>query len=150
MAGFDLVFAAMPLMCFLSGCLQNRASTWEMAAGVDVLFAVMPLMCFLSGCLQNRVSALGMAGFDLLFAAMLLRSEVFLERLFVKSSVYMGNGWSRVSMGCDATDVRLGASAGEIERLHGEWLVWMCCDATDVRLERLPAEWSVHMGNGWF
>ena len=50
----------------------------------------------------------------------------------------------------DGTDVRLGASAGEIERLHGEWLVWMCCDATDVRLERLPAEWSVHMGNGWF
>ena len=53
-------------------------------------------------------------------------------------------------MSCDATDVRLGASAGEIECLHGEWLVLMCCDATDVRLERLPAESSVHMGNGWF
>ena len=53
-------------------------------------------------------------------------------------------------MRCDATDVCLGAGAGEIERLHGEWLVLMCCDATDVRLERLPAESSVYMGNGWF
>ena len=44
MAGFDFVFAAMPLMCFLSGRLQNRACAWEMAAGFDVLFAVMPLM----------------------------------------------------------------------------------------------------------
>ena len=29
MAGFDLVFAAMPLMCFLSGRLQNRACACE-------------------------------------------------------------------------------------------------------------------------
>ena len=42
------------------------------------------------------------------------------------------------------------AGACGIERPHGEWLVLMCCDATDVRLERLPAESSVHMGNGWF
>ena len=53
-------------------------------------------------------------------------------------------------MSCDATDVRLGANAGETERLHGEWLVLMCCDAIDVRLERLPVESSVYMGNGWF
>ena len=52
-------------------------------------------------------------------------------------------------MSCDATDVRLGPIAREIERLHGEWLVLMCCDATDVRLEPLPAESSVYMGNGW-
>ena len=62
-------------------------------AGFDLLFAVMPLMSFLSGCLQNRACACGMAGFDWLFAAMPLRSEVLLERLFVKSSVYMGIGW---------------------------------------------------------
>ena len=53
-------------------------------------------------------------------------------------------------MSCDATDVRLGAIAREIESLHGEWLVLMRRDATDVRLERLPAESSVYMGNGWF
>ena len=52
-------------------------------------------------------------------------------------------------MSCDATDVRLGAIAREIESLHGEWLVLMRRDATDVRLERLPAESSVYMGNGW-
>ena len=53
-------------------------------------------------------------------------------------------------MSCDATDVRLGASAGEIECLHGEWLVLMCCDATDVRprgvacgIERPHGEWLV-------
>ena len=44
----------------------------------------------MSGCLQNRASAGGMAGFDWLFAAVPLMSAVFLERLFVKSSVYMG------------------------------------------------------------
>ena len=60
------------------------------------------------------------------------------------------HGERLVSMRCDATVVCLGAGAGEIERLHGEWLVLMCCDATDVRLERLPAESSVYMGNGWF
>ena len=52
-------------------------------------------------------------------------------------------------MSCDATDVRLGAIAREIERLHGEWLVLMCRDATDVRLERLPAESSVCIVNSW-
>eukprot|EP00439_Symbiodinium_sp_Y106_P016870 s3249_g2.t1 len=45
----------------------------------------------------------------------------------------MGNRLALMS--CGATDVRLGAIAHEIERLHGEWLVLMCCDATDVRLE---------------
>ena len=52
-------------------------------------------------------------------------------------------------MSCHATDVRLGAIAREIERLHGEWLVLMCRDATDVRLERLPAESSVCSVNSW-
>ena len=35
MIGFDLVFVAMPFMCFLTG---------EMAVGFDTLFIVMPLM----------------------------------------------------------------------------------------------------------
>ena len=35
-----------------SWCLRNRASTWGMA-GFDLLFAVMPLMCFLSCCLRT-------------------------------------------------------------------------------------------------
>ena len=60
MAGFDLLFAAMPLMCFLSGC----AWIWLSAADVflervlaissfyigsdwfDLLLAAMQLMCF--------------------------------------------------------------------------------------------------------
>ena len=76
--GWFVLFAVMPLMCFLSGCLQNRASAWGMA-GFDLVFAAMPLMCFLSGCLQNRASAWGMAGFDLVFAAMPL--TCFLSRM---------------------------------------------------------------------
>ena len=52
-------------------------------------------------------------------------------------------------MSCDATDVRLGAIAREIERLYGEWIVWMCRDAINVRLERLPAESSVCIMNSW-
>ena len=46
MAGLDVLFAVVPLMCFLSGCLQNRASAWGMA-GLDLVFAAMPLTCFL-------------------------------------------------------------------------------------------------------
>ena len=52
-------------------------------------------------------------------------------------------------MSFDATDVRLGAIAREIERIHGEWLDLMCCDANDVPLERLPAESSVCIVNSW-
>ena len=39
------------LIVFLE--LVNRASTWGMA-GFDELFAAMPMMCFLCGCLRNR------------------------------------------------------------------------------------------------
>ena len=56
---FDLLFAALPLMCVSSGCLQNRLSTWEFAG-----FDLVSLMCLLSGCLRNRASASGMTGFD--------------------------------------------------------------------------------------
>ena len=57
MSGFDLL----PLMCSLSVCLRNRASTWG-TAGLDLL----PLTCFLSGCLRHRASTWGMAGFAML------------------------------------------------------------------------------------
>ena len=52
-------------------------------------------------------------------------------------------------MSCDATDVRLGAIAREIERLYEEWLVLMYCDTTEMRLEPLLAESSVCIVNGW-
>ena len=55
-AAFDVLFAAMPLMCFLCGCLRNPV--------LICCFAAMPLNCFLRGCLRNRASAWGMAGFD--------------------------------------------------------------------------------------
>ena len=87
MAAFDLIFAAMPLMCFLCGCLRNRVSTWGMA-GFNVLFAAMPLICFLCWCLRNRALTWGMAGFDLLIDAM----DVCLAWVLLKPGVYMGNG----------------------------------------------------------
>ena len=127
MAGFDVLFAVMPLMCFLSGCLQNRASAWGMV-GFDLVCAAMPLMCFLSGCLQNRASAWGMAGFDLVFAAMPL--TCFLSRRSL---------WLCV----------LRPRVCKIEHLHGEWLVLMCCAAPDVCHERVLLKSSVYMGNGW-
>ena len=43
-----------------------------------------------------------------------------------------------------------------IERLHGEWLVWICCDVMGDHSEylcvppRVLVESSVHMGNDWF
>ena len=52
MPGFDLL----PLMCSLTVCLRNRASTWG-TAGLDLL----PL-----GCLRHRASTWGMAGFAML------------------------------------------------------------------------------------
>ena len=67
--------------------LVNRASTLGIA-GFDLLGAAMPL-----GCLRNRASTWGLVGFDLLFAEMPLD----ISRTFCAGTceieVYMRNGW---------------------------------------------------------
>ena len=63
-------------------------------------------MCFLSGCLRNRASTWGVAIFDRMVPRGLKRLDwewlvlmcchaidVCLERALVESSVQMGNGW---------------------------------------------------------
>ena len=49
--------------CVSSWLFRNPVSTKE-TAGFVALLAAMPLMCFLSGCLRNRLSTWGMAGLD--------------------------------------------------------------------------------------